>query len=75
MTFGKKLRKIREDKGLTVTELAEKAHLSQPTVSQYENGDRNPHPNMKMALALALGVKPSALDDDREDVIENGNET
>ena len=68
MTFGQKLRTFREDKGLTVTELAEMAHLAQPTVSQYENGDRTrPHPNTKIALAMALGVKPSQLDDDMEE--------
>lgn len=67
MTFGQKVRKFREERGLTVTELAELSHLAQPTVSQFESGARkNPYPNTKIAIAMALGVNPSELDDDRE---------
>lgn len=68
MTFGQKVRKLREERGMTVTELADLAHISQPTVSQYESGVRNnPYPNTKIAIAMALRVKPSDLDDDREE--------
>lgn len=74
MTFGQKVRKLREERGMTATELADLAHISQPTVSQYESGARNnPYPNTKIAIAMALGVKPSYLDDDREEHIDETN--
>lgn len=77
MTFGQKVRKLREERGMTTTELAELAHIAQPTVSQYESGARkNPYPNTKIAIAMALDVKPSDLDDDRDETREvNSNET
>lgn len=68
MTFGQKVRKYREERGLSVTELAKMANLAQPTISQFESGVRkHPYPNTKIALAMALRVKPSDLDDDQEE--------
>lgn len=64
MTFAEKLRKLRKMRGMTTTELANAANLSQPMISQYENGVKRPHPNMKIILAMALRCKPSDLDDD-----------
>lgn len=55
-------------RGMTTTELANAANLAQPTITQYEKGIRRPHPNMKIALAAALRVKPSDLDDDKQEV-------
>lgn len=71
MTFGEKLKRFRTDKGLTQAELAKMANLSQPQICDYERGNDGIHPNNKIALALALGVKPSQLDDDREEEIVN----
>lgn len=74
MTFGQKVRKYREERGLSVTELAKMANLAQPTISQFESGVRkHPYPNTKIALAMALRVKPSDLDDDQEEE-NNGRE-
>lgn len=73
MTFGQKVRKYREERGLSVTELANMANLAQPTISQFESGARkHPYPNTKIALAMALRVKPSDLDDDREEDTNGG---
>lgn len=66
MTFAEKLRTYRAERGLTQQELAKLSNLSQPTICDYENGKVGAHPNNKIALALALHVKPSALDDDPE---------
>ena len=66
MTFGEKLRKIRQDRGLTQAELAEMSNLSQPQICDYENGKSSAHPNNKIVLSMALGVKPSELNDDLE---------
>ena len=68
MTFGKKLRKLREERGYTREELGKLTSLSVPTITAYELGERkNPLPVAKFALASALRCKPSDLDDDREE--------
>ena len=67
MTFGEKVRKYRTDRGLTQVELAEMANLSQVQISDYENGKSGAHPNNKIVLAMALNIKPSDLDDDKEE--------
>lgn len=70
MTFGEKLKAYRQNRNLTQAELAKLANLSQVQISDYERGvtaRRSVHPNNIIALALALKVKPSALDDDREE--------
>ena len=68
MTFGQKVRKLRTDKDLTIAELSKLTGLSESAIKLYELGERrNPLPVAKMALASALHVKPSQLDDDREE--------
>lgn len=68
MRFGEKLKKIREDKGWEREELARLTGLSVDAIKSYELGYRkNPYPVIKFALASALKVKPSQLDDDREE--------
>jgi transcriptional regulator with XRE-family HTH domain len=60
-----KLKAIREAKGLTQTELAKRANLTQPFISELENGiKKNPSYLVIQKLARALGVKPSDLLDD-----------
>ena len=67
MTFGEKVRMYREQRGLTGEELGRLTGLTQQAISAYENGvSKNPLPVAKMALASALRVKPSQLDDDKE---------
>lgn len=71
MTFAEKVKKYRVERGLSQTELAKLSNLSQPQICDYENGKSGAHTNNKIALALALRVKPSMLDDDREEENEN----
>lgn len=42
MTFGARLRTLREEQGLYQKDLAEKLNLTQKTISNYENNERFP---------------------------------
>jgi len=68
MTFGQKVRKYRLERKLDVSDLAKITGLSESAIRLYEYGHRkHPLPVAKMALASAFKVKPSMLDDDREE--------
>ena len=49
------------DVGLTQRELAERVGVSQPTVSDWVNGEKIPTGDNVPRLAAALGVRPSEL--------------
>lgn len=66
LSFAEKIKKFRMERGPTQKELANLANISQPQICDYENGKSGAHPNNKIALALALRVKPSELEDDKE---------
>lgn len=59
--FGERLRAIREDKGLSQTELAQVANMAQTTYSGYERGYRKIKLSVVRQLAEALGVSPDFL--------------
>ena len=60
--FGARLRRLRQDAGLTQEELASKAGLSARAISSLERGERkHPHPHTVRSLADALGL----ADDER----------
>lgn len=61
MTLGQKVKLRREEMGLTQTELASKAHLSQAYLSQLENNAFNPTAPMIVRLASALEVSIDSL--------------
>jgi transcriptional regulator with XRE-family HTH domain len=54
--FGQRLRKKREDKGLSQTELAEKTGLQPSAISHFEQGRRSPSFDNLRILADALSV-------------------
>ncbi len=57
VSFGEKLRQLREAAGLTQEELAERAGLTPKGIGALERGDRKrPYPNTVRALADALGL-------------------
>jgi predicted ATPase/DNA-binding XRE family transcriptional regulator len=65
LSFGEKLRQLRESAGLTQEELAERAGLSVQAIGALERGERQrPYPQTVRALSTALG-----LDDDRRAVL------
>ena len=62
-----KLRELREDRALSVRELAEKAGIHYGTVIRLENEHGGAHPRTVRKLAAALGVEPRELRRKRED--------
>lgn len=58
-----KLKKFREDRGLTEETLAKKAGVSGAYLARLEIGRHDPHLSRLRKLAKALGVKVSELVD------------
>lgn len=62
---GRRLRELREARGLSLSELARVAGVGKATLSGLENGTRDPRLETLYAIAAALGVPLSALTLDR----------
>jgi XRE family transcriptional regulator, regulator of sulfur utilization len=58
---GRRLRGLREARGLSLSELARTAGVGKATLSGLENGTRNPTLETMYAIAAALSVPMSAL--------------
>ncbi len=56
MAFAETLKKIREEKGLTQSELAKAVNVSQPMIAQYETAVRVPSAPTALAIAKVLGT-------------------
>jgi len=69
-----KIRKIRKERGLTQAAVVEAADISQPYLSQLENGSGGRAPSMETLIAIAnvLDVRPSDLIDDAKPVAVAG---
>lgn len=61
LKFGKKLKFLRLEKGLTQLELAEILDMSPNFVGMIERGERNTTVENVFKIARALGIKPSNL--------------
>lgn len=59
--FGRKLRTVRVEKGISQEELAQRSGLHRTYVSSVERGERNISLVNIAKLASALGVKPTDL--------------
>ena len=59
--FAKNLIKLRKEKNLTQSELAERLNYSDKTVSKWENGDALPDVNTLFALSEFFGVSMDVL--------------
>lgn len=55
MNIGKTIRLLREEKGLTQEELAEKLHVTQSFISQVENKNQNITVNQVRKLSKIFG--------------------
>ncbi|WP_077621522.1 helix-turn-helix domain-containing protein [Sediminibacillus massiliensis] len=53
MSFSKRLRKLREERGLSQEELAKKLNMPRTSVSHYENGESDRVPRQKRLYDLA----------------------
>ncbi|WP_027345911.1 helix-turn-helix domain-containing protein [Hamadaea tsunoensis] len=59
--IGRRLRELREARGISLSELARTAGVGKATLSGLENGTRNPTLETMYAIAAALGLPMSAL--------------
>jgi transcriptional regulator with XRE-family HTH domain len=59
--MGRRLRALREARGISLNDLARAARVGKATVSGLENGTRNPTLETMYAIAAALGVPMSSL--------------
>ena len=61
MPFGQKVRRLREERFLSMAELAEQAGISKNTLFRIETGNYSAIPRTVRKLAEALGVPPGEL--------------
>lgn len=54
--FGINLKQLREEKGLTPTELAKLTGILRPNIHRYETGKVDPQLSSALNIAIALGV-------------------
>ncbi|MBQ2604804.1 MAG: response regulator [Clostridia bacterium] len=59
--LGKKIQKLREERGMTRTQFAEELGCVMPTIQRWESGTRLPDVPMLMRIAKTLGVNISEL--------------
>ena len=59
--FGRELKRLRRERGLTLGELATRSGLSPASISSYEQGRNRPRAASLAALARALGVSEQQL--------------
>lgn len=61
MTLGQKLRKLREDRGLLLTDISEIINVGKSAISGYENDKKMPKPHTIQKLAEFYGVTTDYL--------------
>jgi transcriptional regulator with XRE-family HTH domain len=59
--FGKRVRQIREQQGLTIEEFANRSELHATQVGRIERGETNVTISYIYLLAVALGIEPDVL--------------
>ena len=59
--FGKRLKELRENAGLTQKQLAERIWVSKAAISNYELYERNPSPEILIKLARVFNVSADYL--------------
>lgn len=62
--FGSRLRELRQSRGWSQAELAERAACSTNTIARLERGEHEPAWPLVLALARALNVKVTAFQKD-----------
>lgn len=61
MSFGGRMRKLREMRGFSTTELAECACVSQPQIVKWESGQQLPNVIAAVLIAQKLGTTVEQL--------------
>ncbi len=59
--LGERIRELREQKDLSVRELAKKTHISAPFLSDVELGRRHPSDDVLKTIAISLGTSFAEL--------------
>ena len=72
-SFGEALRRLREEKGFTQQQVADRLHVDRVTVTRWEMGHRTPDIATVSLLAEALGVDTAMLIDTAEEPSEVPN--
>lgn len=75
LAFGKVLRSVRKEVGLTQEQLAHDAEIDRTFVSLIERGERQPTIRIIFRLAAALRVLPSRLIQLTEQHVDSGANT
>ena len=70
MAFCDRIKEARTVAGMTQLQLAEVLGVAKSTISSYENGDRDPPPNMIFKLINALGIDANYLFQDEANNID-----
>ena len=70
MTVGENIRRIRQERGLTLKQLGEMVGVSEAYIRAYESGRRNPKIKSLEALAQALAVNVEVLTNSEFDGIK-----
>lgn len=61
MNIGENIRRIREDKGVSQTELSERVHVTSSMICQIERGTKSVSMQLGQEIAGVLGVPVMAL--------------
>ena len=61
MTLGEKIKKLRNEKGLTQKDLADQVHVTFQTVSKWENDENEPDVSTLRELAKLFGCSMDYL--------------
>lgn len=59
--IGMRIAKLRKEKGLTQEQLANAVGITRVAITQYENGERIPKDEIKIALSNVLGQQVGSL--------------
>lgn len=73
--IGKKLKQLREDKGLTLKHVGKDLHLDPSTISKYETGKRNINQDTLQLLADYYNVNLSSLLNLKDDIEKDNTRT
>ena len=73
MEIGEKIKRARQEAGITQAELARRLNVTPQTISQYERGLINPKYETALKFAEALDLQPSWLFGAKLGELETGN--